>query len=134
MDPKTGELHFFGYSLDKKPYLTYSIADHTGILVNSVHIDIPHPVLVSLPACLNSLHAYTYICVGKNNPTSHDPIGRISQESQKVERKDHVLNHLFFPCHCIACDILNRIARECLDLFAGIKLSYAMMEVSYVQS
>mmetsp|Transcript_30680 Transcript_30680/g.51662 ORF Transcript_30680/g.51662 Transcript_30680/m.51662 type:complete len:530 (+) Transcript_30680:245-1834(+) len=46
LDAATGEMHFFGYSLEKKPYVTYSVADKAGDIVKSVDIDLEVPVMM----------------------------------------------------------------------------------------
>ena len=43
--PRTGELHFFGYSF-KPPFLTYHRADSAGRLVQSEVIDVPGPTMM----------------------------------------------------------------------------------------
>ena len=43
--PRTGELHFFGYSF-VPPYLTYHRADASGQLVSSEVIEVPGPTMV----------------------------------------------------------------------------------------
>jgi len=43
--PRTGELHFFGYSF-KPPFLTYHRADSAGRLVQSEVIDVPGPTMI----------------------------------------------------------------------------------------
>lgn len=45
IDPKTGEMPFFGYS-PVPPYLRYHVADASGALVHSVEIEIPKPVMI----------------------------------------------------------------------------------------
>lgn len=45
IDPRTGELHFFGYGI-QKPYLTYHLADKSGELVFSREIEIPASVMM----------------------------------------------------------------------------------------
>lgn len=45
IDPRTGELVFFGYS-PFPPYLRHHVADPSGALVRSVTIDIPAPVMM----------------------------------------------------------------------------------------
>ena len=45
IDPRTGELFFFAYSLFE-PYLRYHVADASGALVHSVDIDLPAPVMM----------------------------------------------------------------------------------------
>ncbi len=45
LDPKTGEMLFFGYS-PFPPFLRYHVADASGTLVHSVAIDIPRAVMM----------------------------------------------------------------------------------------
>lgn len=45
-DKKTGEMITFGYQLEKPPYLTVSLISAEGNLVNSIPIDLPHPVMI----------------------------------------------------------------------------------------
>ncbi len=45
IDPKTGEMIFFGYS-PLPPYLQYHVADKFGVLVHSAVIEIPAPVMM----------------------------------------------------------------------------------------
>jgi len=45
LDPASGELHFFGYS-PFPPYLRYHVADRAGVLVRTVEIDLPRPVMM----------------------------------------------------------------------------------------
>ena len=45
IDPRTGELFFFAYSLFP-PYLRYYVADAEGRLVHKVEIDLPAPVMM----------------------------------------------------------------------------------------
>ena len=45
IDPKTGEMIFFGYS-PFPPYLQYHVVDPSGALVHSTVIDIPRPVMM----------------------------------------------------------------------------------------
>lgn len=45
IDPRTGEMVFFGYS-PFPPYLRYHVADAKGALIHSVEIDIPVPVMM----------------------------------------------------------------------------------------
>ncbi|MGB3029378.1 MAG: carotenoid oxygenase family protein [Candidatus Microthrix parvicella] len=45
IDPRTGEMCFFSYSLFE-PYLRYHVADSTGALVHSVDLDLPAPVMM----------------------------------------------------------------------------------------
>ncbi len=45
IDPRTGEMIFFAYSLFA-PYLRYYVADAAGTLVHSVDIDLPAPVMM----------------------------------------------------------------------------------------
>ncbi|GAB4814752.1 hypothetical protein N2152v2_001798 [Parachlorella kessleri] len=46
IDPKTGELFFIGYDLNRKPYLYYSLADKEGNLVHDYPVGIPDPVMM----------------------------------------------------------------------------------------
>jgi carotenoid cleavage dioxygenase-like enzyme len=45
LDPRTGEMLAFGYSL-VEPYLRYFVVDPSGELVHSVDLDIPAPVMM----------------------------------------------------------------------------------------
>ncbi len=45
LDPRTGEMLFFSYSLFP-PYLRYHVVDATGVLVHSVALDLPAPVMM----------------------------------------------------------------------------------------
>jgi carotenoid cleavage dioxygenase-like enzyme len=45
VDPRTGELLFFGYS-PFPPHLRYHVADAEGVLVRTVDIDLPAPVMM----------------------------------------------------------------------------------------
>ncbi len=45
VDPKTGEMLFFGYS-PMPPYLRYHVADASGAIVHSVEIELPKPVMI----------------------------------------------------------------------------------------
>lgn len=45
LDPKTGEMLFFGYS-PMPPYLRYHVADGSGALVHSTEIELPRPVML----------------------------------------------------------------------------------------
>jgi carotenoid cleavage dioxygenase-like enzyme len=45
LDPRTGEMLMFGYSLFE-PYLTYHVVDPDGTLSHSVPIDLPAPVMM----------------------------------------------------------------------------------------
>ncbi len=46
LDPQTGELHFFRYSLLNSPYLTYYVANHQGEIIRTLPIDLPQPALL----------------------------------------------------------------------------------------
>ncbi len=46
IDPKTGELHFYRYSLFNTPYLHYYIADKKGNIIREKPINIPNPVMI----------------------------------------------------------------------------------------
>lgn len=46
LDPKTGEFHFYRYSLFSTPYLHYYIADKSGSIIKEIPIDIPYPVML----------------------------------------------------------------------------------------
>eukprot|EP00005_Dracoamoeba_jomungandri_P005151 CAMPEP_0174260508 /NCGR_PEP_ID=MMETSP0439-20130205/9798_1 /TAXON_ID=0 /ORGANISM="Stereomyxa ramosa, Strain Chinc5" /LENGTH=559 /DNA_ID=CAMNT_0015344765 /DNA_START=23 /DNA_END=1702 /DNA_ORIENTATION=- len=43
VDARTGELMFFGYSIDKKPYCKYSVVSQSGELLSTfpIHLDVP---------------------------------------------------------------------------------------------
>lgn len=45
IDPRTGEMVFFGYS-PMPPYLRHHVADASGALVHSIEIDLPAPVMI----------------------------------------------------------------------------------------
>lgn len=45
VDPRTGELIFFDYSVYRRPYLRYGVADAEGRVVHQVDVDIPEPSL-----------------------------------------------------------------------------------------
>ncbi len=45
IDPKTGELVFFGYS-PVPPYLRYHVADKSGALIHTTEIELPVPVMM----------------------------------------------------------------------------------------
>lgn len=45
IDPVTGEMMFFGYSLLTPPYLQYGIVSSTGDLLKIIPIDLPAPIL-----------------------------------------------------------------------------------------
>jgi len=45
LDPRTGELHMFGYGV-AEPYLTYHLVDAAGQLVRSEPIVLPHSVMI----------------------------------------------------------------------------------------
>ena len=45
VDPRTGELIFFGYALDSLPYLKYGVISSSGELLQTVPISIPVPSL-----------------------------------------------------------------------------------------
>lgn len=45
MDPKTGEMLFFGYA-PTPPFLRYHVADASGALVHTTEIDLPAPVMI----------------------------------------------------------------------------------------
>lgn len=46
LDPQTGELHFYRYSLFTEPYLTYYVANPQGQMIRSLPIDLPRPALI----------------------------------------------------------------------------------------
>lgn len=46
LDASTGELHFFRYSLDRKPYITYYVSDASGRIVRSRPVDTGYPSMV----------------------------------------------------------------------------------------
>ena len=46
LDPQTGELHFFRYSLLNSPYLTYYVANRQGEIIRTLPIDLPQPALL----------------------------------------------------------------------------------------
>jgi carotenoid cleavage dioxygenase-like enzyme len=46
VDPVTGEMMFFGYSLAQPPYVKYSVVSATGELLHSVPIDLPVGVMM----------------------------------------------------------------------------------------
>lgn len=46
VDARTGEMFFFGYSVEKRPYITYSWVSAGGELQHSMEIPIPDPVMM----------------------------------------------------------------------------------------
>lgn len=46
VDPITGEMMFFGYSIVQPPYLQYSVVSAAGELLRTVPIDLPEPVMM----------------------------------------------------------------------------------------
>ncbi len=46
VDPNTGELHFFGYSMLGPPFLRYHVADDSGRLTRTEEITLPGPSMV----------------------------------------------------------------------------------------
>jgi carotenoid cleavage dioxygenase len=46
VDPRTGEMHFFGYDIFGPPYLRYHVADAAGALVRSEEVTLPGPSMV----------------------------------------------------------------------------------------
>lgn len=46
VDPETGEMFFFGYSLGQPPFLKYSIVSPNGTLLQTQAINIPQPVMM----------------------------------------------------------------------------------------
>lgn len=46
VDPITGELHFYRYSLLASPYLVYYVADKNGKIVREIPVDMPQPALL----------------------------------------------------------------------------------------
>ena len=46
IDPVTGEMMFFGYSLISPPYLQYGIVSAAGELLRTVPIDLPAPIIM----------------------------------------------------------------------------------------
>lgn len=46
LDPQTGELIYFGYSLVARPYLSYGVISKEGEIVHQADIDLPNPVMV----------------------------------------------------------------------------------------
>lgn len=44
--PKTGELAFFGYRFDKKPYVVYGALDAKGNLMGQKGLDLPQPLML----------------------------------------------------------------------------------------
>lgn len=45
LDPRTGEMHFFGYDFNE-PYLRYHVVDPAGTLTRSVDVPLPDPVMI----------------------------------------------------------------------------------------
>jgi len=45
-DSATGHLHFFGYSVDKPPFCTYSVMDNNGEIIKTMPVNLPHPVMM----------------------------------------------------------------------------------------
>jgi carotenoid cleavage dioxygenase-like enzyme len=46
LDPITGDLHFFSYSIMAPPFLTYYVADPRGQILKTLPIDLPNPTLI----------------------------------------------------------------------------------------
>lgn len=46
VDPETGEMMLFGYTLYRKPYLQYSVVDRNGQLTSTTPIDLKLPVMM----------------------------------------------------------------------------------------
>ncbi|MDP9018333.1 MAG: carotenoid oxygenase family protein, partial [Candidatus Eremiobacteraeota bacterium] len=46
IDPKTGDMHFFGYSLFAPPYVTYYVANKAGIVTRVMPLEFPHATIV----------------------------------------------------------------------------------------
>ncbi|GAQ82660.1 hypothetical protein KFL_001190030 [Klebsormidium nitens] len=46
LDPQTGELIYFGYSLVARPYLSYGVISKEGEIVHQADIDLPNPVMM----------------------------------------------------------------------------------------
>jgi len=46
IDPVTKELVFFGYQLEKPPYVKYGVADASGKIIRKLDINIPDPVMM----------------------------------------------------------------------------------------
>lgn len=46
IDPKTKELLFFGYQLEKKPWCTYSVVSSEGKLIRSTDIGLSRPIMM----------------------------------------------------------------------------------------
>ena len=46
LDPQTGELHFFRYSLINPPYITYYVANRQGKIIRTMPIDLPQSALL----------------------------------------------------------------------------------------
>ena len=45
-DPRTGEMHFFGYATRTPPYATYHRLSAQGELIRCVPIDLPEPIMM----------------------------------------------------------------------------------------
>ena len=45
LDPQTGDLHFYRYSLFTEPYLIYYVANAQGTIVRSLPLELPRPSL-----------------------------------------------------------------------------------------
>uniref|UniRef100_A0A061RE98 carotenoid 9,10-dioxygenase n=1 Tax=Tetraselmis sp. GSL018 TaxID=582737 RepID=A0A061RE98_9CHLO len=46
VDPATGDMHFFGYSVESAPYCTYGVAGPDGALKKQIPITVPKPVMM----------------------------------------------------------------------------------------
>ena len=44
--PFTGEMLFFGYRLDKAPYINYSVVSKTGELVSTIDVGVTRPIMM----------------------------------------------------------------------------------------
>ena len=62
IDPRTGEMHFFGYNLRRAPHLTYGVLDAGGSLVKSIPIDLPHgPAMMHDMALTETYAVFLYM-------------------------------------------------------------------------
>jgi carotenoid cleavage dioxygenase-like enzyme len=46
IDPATGEMHFFGYGFTPGSYLTYHVANASGVLVSSQPVEVAQPTMI----------------------------------------------------------------------------------------
>ncbi len=46
LDPRTGELLFFGYQVEQQPYCQFAVVDSGGALAHQVDIGLKEPVMM----------------------------------------------------------------------------------------